>query len=359
MLEFVQLPFPHAEVALGAGQRRGGRETHDDLFAVARGQRGNADIVFLAVDAHGDAAVLRFALFGDVHAAHNLDAGDDGGQQIDVVQHFFGQHAVDAVADADLLFQGVEMNIAGTLADGLFNDGAHQLHDGGVVQLGLLLGLLGLQLLELALALLGVFLGGGHGLVRAEIAVQHRVDLAQRGDLRFDDAVGDNGDIVLRHHVQRVGHGQNQRVGLLFVVGDGQDAVLTQHGAADQPDDLGVDTDAAQVDPGDLQLRLQNVDDVLLGGQAHFDQAVAQVLVLLFLQCQRCLQLLVRNDAPLYHQGTQAKLLTFCHVPSSRSNENTNKYNLFQKSVIFAHYYELVYYSKERLSIWFLEKCED
>ena len=314
MLEFLQLPLPHAQLALGAGEGVGVGQSQNDLLAEAGGQDADADVVLRPVDDHGDAAVLWLAPLGDVHAAHDLDAGDDGGQQADVIEHLLHQHAVNAVADPHLLFQRVQMNVTGSLTDGLLDDGAHQLHDGGVVQLHLLLGvqLGGLQLL--LLLLLGVLLRGAHGLVIAEVLVQHGVDLRRGGDAGVDHVVGDDGDVVLGVHVQRVAHGQDQRVGAALVQRHRQHAVAAEHRAADQPDDLRVDLDPPQVDAGNVQLHAQHVDDVLLGGKAQLGQTVAQPLAALFLQLQRLAQLVVRDDVTLHQQRAQLHLSPLRHA---------------------------------------------
>ena len=68
------------------------------------------------------------------------------GSRRDVVEHFFGEYAVDAVTDAHLLFQRVEMDVAGPLADGLLNDGLDELDDRGAGEIKLLLQRRGFEL---------------------------------------------------------------------------------------------------------------------------------------------------------------------------------------------------------------------
>ena len=69
--------------------------------------------------AHGelDAAVLRQPPLGDVELRHDLDARDDrrgepAGRRLDLVQH-----AVDAVADAQLVLERLDVDVRGARLD--------------------------------------------------------------------------------------------------------------------------------------------------------------------------------------------------------------------------------------------------
>jgi hypothetical protein len=75
----------------------------------------------LSVDADLDAAVLRQAFLGDVQVAENLDARNDGRlEALDLRRHrHFLQHAVDAVADAELVLERFEVNVRGAQFDGV------------------------------------------------------------------------------------------------------------------------------------------------------------------------------------------------------------------------------------------------
>ena len=86
--------------------RRLVEETHDDAFAVDHRDDRDADVDLAAVDAHLDAAVLRQALLGDVEPGHDLEAADDGRlEAVDLRRQGLRlQHAVDAVADAQVVF---------------------------------------------------------------------------------------------------------------------------------------------------------------------------------------------------------------------------------------------------------------
>ena len=83
----------------------------------------------LAGDDGLDAAVLRDALFGDIHAADDLDAGDDGRVGVFRRGHDFLQHAVQAHADAHLAFGRLDVDITGVDLDGVLDDRVDQLDD--------------------------------------------------------------------------------------------------------------------------------------------------------------------------------------------------------------------------------------
>src|SRR5688572_28919134 len=84
-------------------------QTHDDALAKKRGQRRYAKIYFAADGLDLDAPVLRQPAFGDIELRHQLHAGDDGGFQIATRRLLIVEHAVDALADAKLLLERLDM----------------------------------------------------------------------------------------------------------------------------------------------------------------------------------------------------------------------------------------------------------
>ena len=84
-----------------------------NAFAINRRHGRNADVNFLALDADVDAAVLRQAFFGDVHAAHHLDARDERRlKPFELRRHRrLMQNAVNAVANAQFVLRRFEMNV--------------------------------------------------------------------------------------------------------------------------------------------------------------------------------------------------------------------------------------------------------
>ena len=117
-------PFEIVEIA-----RRAIQQAHDDAFAVQRRQRGDAQIHFAAERLDLDAAVLRQAALGDVELGHQLHARDHGGLQLARRWVLIVQHAVNAIADAELFFERLQVNVAGALFDRGSDDGVHQADD--------------------------------------------------------------------------------------------------------------------------------------------------------------------------------------------------------------------------------------
>ena len=80
-----------------------------------------------------DTTVLRQTPLGDVELGHDLDAGDQrGGEGLGNLLHLV-EHAVDAVAQLELVFEGLEVDIAGLVLNGDHEDQLHEFDDGVVV----------------------------------------------------------------------------------------------------------------------------------------------------------------------------------------------------------------------------------
>ena len=96
-----------------------GQQTQRDALAVNRGDGGDADIDFLALDADVDAPVLRQALFRNVHAAHHLDARNEGGLiPLQLRRHRrLMQDAVDAIPDAQLVLRRFKVDVRGAVLE--------------------------------------------------------------------------------------------------------------------------------------------------------------------------------------------------------------------------------------------------
>ena len=112
------------EIGSGAVQ-----QTHDDALAIERGQRRDAKIDLAAQGLDLDTAVLRQAALGDIQLRHQLDARDHGRLHLAGRGLLVVEHAVDAVSDAKLFFERLDVNVAGALLHGLRDDGVHQADD--------------------------------------------------------------------------------------------------------------------------------------------------------------------------------------------------------------------------------------
>ena len=77
------------------------------------------------------------ALLGDVEVGHDLDTGDDGALQAVQLRRdiHLVEHAVDAVADAELRLLRLDVDIRRALAVGFRDDPVHELDDGGLFAL--------------------------------------------------------------------------------------------------------------------------------------------------------------------------------------------------------------------------------
>src|SRR3990172_9867778 len=65
-----------------------------------------------------DAAVLGHASFGDVEVGHDLDAGGNGKGQVAGRRHHLIEYAVGLDADAELVLERLEVQVAGVIANG-------------------------------------------------------------------------------------------------------------------------------------------------------------------------------------------------------------------------------------------------
>ena len=110
-------------------------KTQRDGLGVDRRDRRDADIEDVLAVAEVDAAVLREAAFGDVEARHDLQARDDrvleAGQV--VRERDRDQDTVDAVADAEIIFLRLEVDVRRAFGDGLREDFGDEAHHGGVL----------------------------------------------------------------------------------------------------------------------------------------------------------------------------------------------------------------------------------
>ena len=117
--EGAQLVLVKPESGQVADEDFGVEDAHDQLFAEGGGERGDAQFDLFSFALGLDPSVLRAALFGDVHAAHGLEARGDG--QVDELRHALDlvQHAVDAEADHGRLALRLDVDVAGSRVEGM------------------------------------------------------------------------------------------------------------------------------------------------------------------------------------------------------------------------------------------------
>ncbi len=127
----------HADLVQVERHHRAVEHPHDHAFAEHGGQHADAQVDRVAADGQLDAAVLRHAPLGDVEVGHHLDAGGDGERQVARRRHHFVQHAVGLDADAELVLERLEVQVAGVVLDGQQQHHVQQLADRGAVGQGL------------------------------------------------------------------------------------------------------------------------------------------------------------------------------------------------------------------------------
>ena len=93
------------------------QDAQDHRLAVHGGHRGDAQVDVLAAHRELDAAILGQAALGDVEARHDLDARDDRGAQLQGRRFDLAQHAVDAIAYAQVLFERLDVDVRGPRLD--------------------------------------------------------------------------------------------------------------------------------------------------------------------------------------------------------------------------------------------------
>ena len=94
-------------------------DTHDDLLAPHRGKGRDAKVDLAPLVVHREATILRLAALGNVDFRHDLEARrHTRGNRLWRALHLV-EHAVNAVAHHELVFAGLDVNIRGTVLDGL------------------------------------------------------------------------------------------------------------------------------------------------------------------------------------------------------------------------------------------------
>jgi hypothetical protein len=237
---------------------------------------------------------LREAALGDVERAHDFEAAGDGVLELDRRLHLLHQHAVDAVADAELLLVGLDVDVARALLDRVEEDGVDEADDRRA--LGLLLQLHEVDVVTID-GEIDLFLGelrehvvvvrGAAGVVGA---LDRGDDPGLRGHDRLDVEAREELDVVDGVEVRRIGHGHDER---RAGARERDDLVLLADLARDELDEVGLHLVLVQVDRGDAVLGREEMGDFPVGNVAELCQGVAEVravLALLFLRLAELLE---------------------------------------------------------------------
>ena len=290
------------------------QQPEHDLLAPQRGQSGDAEIelLFLAADLHlqHDAAVLRQPLFADVELGHDLEPRSDGVLQFQRRIHDQLQNSVNAEADAEFLFVGLHVNVAGAALHRIGEHQVHQLDDGSFV--GRLLQFPEFEFLLLVLHLnIGAFAGVVHRLhdllelffFGSPVGLIDALDdRAFRGHDRFDVKAGHELDIVHGKDVGGIHHGDGERSA---DAAERQNLIAFRGFEGNQLDHGGVDFKIRKIDGGHAVLAREKVGDILIREETQLHQRRGKPGVRLLLELGRLFQLLWGYDLFFDEQVTQ------------------------------------------------------
>ncbi len=231
---------------------------------------------------HHRAAVLRDLALGDVHAAHDLQAGEDGGLQIGGHGQHPAQKPVHAHTHHELALLRLQMNVARALVHGALDEGGYKADGGRGVRAGVgaLHQLRGDDVAGVIPRLALHLLHRADGALAAVERDDGLRDRLARGDHGNDLLMADGLHFFLRNKVERVAHGDEQLVAHEL---DRHDGIFLCHGARDVFCQLHGDGHGREVDKVHAQLHLQSADELPLGDGAVFDEHVAQALTGLLL----------------------------------------------------------------------------
>jgi hypothetical protein len=237
-------------------------------------------------------AVLWQPLLRDVHARHDLEAGDQPFVDPLGQVHDFLEQAVEAVADEDAFLHRLDVDIAGLALDGALHDEIDQVDDrrrlAALFETGNRLfedGVLGPPRQRgigarhvVALARSQRHRSGGHGKVASRLRRRenqrlvrvpglNRVhDVTARRDHLFDAIAGLELEILDEAEEQRVRHRDREKV---LLQTDGHAHALERDLFGDQDDSRRIRWVLCKVDVRKAELKREGLGDLLFGGEVH------------------------------------------------------------------------------------------
>ena len=266
-------------------------QAHDHAFAVESGEGGNAQVDFAADDFDLDAAILREAPLGDIQLRHELEAADDGGLELARRRFLVEEHAIHAEAHAEFLLEGLDVNVAGALFDGLGDHGVDQANDGSLARHVA-------EVFEIGSGLFVVAVGVGALFGFAVIAVDGVEDFLLGGErgAHLQAAEGAHGGDGLE--IQRIGHRDGEDV----VRERDRDGAALAEETVRQAFDFGRGgRSAIHRDQGDIELIAEGGEHVAVGDGAHVDQDFAELIAPFELEFEGALDIL-RLDLAAFQQ---------------------------------------------------------
>ena len=265
---------------------------HHDLLAEQRAQRRDAEVdVGAVLGGRAQAAVLRQPLLRDVHAGHDLQAGDqpfvDPLRQV----HHFLEQAVEAVADEDALLHRLDVDVARLALDRALHHQIDEVDDrrrfaaflqaGDRLedlvfepprQRGLAGGVVGAPAASRAARRRGHRQLAAGSRRRAHqrlvrVAGLNRVDdVAARRDDLLDAVAGLELEILDEAEQQRIGHRHRQQV---LLETDGDAHALERDFLGNQDDGGRIGRVLGEVDVRESELERERLRDLLFGREVH------------------------------------------------------------------------------------------
>ena len=273
-------------------------DPHHDRLAVVGGQDADAEIVVFAVGGELDPAVLRASAFGDVELGENLDAGEHRPQQAAGRVVALYQTAVDAVTDADPVFEGLDVDVARPQLHRLGDDQVDKLHHRGVGVV--FLGRGGL-LLDCRLGEVDGGVGellehrvGALAVGEAVVAVDRLDDLLADSERHLDLAIQDKPQLLLRVHVGGIAGGNAERAARLR---EREDGVFAGHALRKELHDLLGHGDFGEVDELEAVGLGQHLHHLCGVGVPEPDHLVVDLLARCARHPQRLRELLGGDEA--------------------------------------------------------------
>ena len=297
------LVAPGIEAALGEVelQRLLVEDPQHGLLAEDRGQDRHAEVDLAGAVPQLDPAVLGQPALRDVEVRHDLQARDDRRLVALGRRQHLVEHAVHAEPDAELLLVGLPVQVGRAPANGVGQDHVDELHDRRLV--GRLLelddigdrGLLFAEDLDVAGVhrQLGEHVGDRRQGLRV-VALDRRPDGGAGGDDRQDAQPGHGGDLVHRHHVGRIRHGQREPV---IDPAQREHLVLARDVRRHERQHVGRDRVLLDDHRRQPVLLAQQLDELFLGDQPAAREHVAQALLRAAVLAQGLLQLVGRDHA--------------------------------------------------------------
>ncbi len=251
------------------------QQPHHARLAMVGGQHAHPQIQLFIAHRHLDPPILGPPAFGDIHFAHDLDPGQQGAQQASGGTVPFDQHAINAVANADAVFERFNVNVRGPQLHRFVDDQVGQADDRRAGFVDLLfrsrLHRLGFGEIDRRIGEILQHRVGALAVQRAVVLIDGLQDALPRSQRDLDLAVQDKTQLVEGVQVQRIA--DDHAEGLPFV-GHGEDDVFTSHRFGNQFDHRRRDHNLFQVHVVQMMLFRNRPHHVVAGGVAQPDQRV-------------------------------------------------------------------------------------